>query len=338
MFTVKSDEIRTVILTVVIVMGIVSFGVAGYMLVEGWSFMDSLYQTVITVSTVGFGEINPISTGGRIVTILLILLAVSLAGYFFSRFITMMVEGRLTALLRGRKMEREISKLRDHFIICGYGKMGNQIAYEFQQAGVPFVVLDKDPAMFERGIPDGLLWMVGDASREEDLERCGIGHAKGFISVLTGDQDNVYAVLTARGLNPDLRIVARAAEYESERKLKRAGADYVVSPFKIGGSRIASVMLRPSITHFLDGLARAEEIRLTLVEVEVMEGSGFVGKTIRETGVTDISESIIVGLRRPGVPMKIRPPIDTKLRVGDQLVLMGRLDTLHRVDELIKVH
>ena len=333
---IKTDEVQIITLTAVIAFGIIMFGVMGYMIVEGWGFLDSLYQTVITISTVGFGEIHPISTGGRIITILLILFAITLLGYFFSQFVTIMVEGRLNALLRGRKMEKKISKLRDHFIICGYGNMGNQISFEFQQGGVDFVVMDKNAEVFEHDGANGLLWLIGDASKEEDMERCGIMHARGLVSVLGVDQDNVYAILTARGLNSSIRIVTRASEYESERKLKRAGADHVISPIKIGGSRIASIMLRPSITHFLDGLARAEEIRLTLVEVEIMEGSLLEGKTIKDTGIVDISESIIVGLRRPTEPIKIRPPIDTKLKIGDQLVLMGQLDALNQVDVLVK--
>ncbi|MBT4484868.1 MAG: potassium channel protein [Candidatus Latescibacteria bacterium] len=333
----KNDEIRIIVLTAFVGFGIISFGVIGYMVVEGWNFFDSLYQTVITISTVGFTEIHTISQPGRIITIFLILLAISLLTYFFSQFVTIMVEGRLNKLLRGRKMEKKISRLKDHFIICGYGKMGNQITFEFQNAKVPFVVLDKDPEVFERESATDILWLTGDASREEDLERCNIKKARGLVSVLTEDQDNVYTILTARVLNSNLRIVTRSTEYESERKLKRAGADHVISPFKIGGSRIASVMLRPSITHFLDGLSRAEEIRLTLIEIEIMENSLLEGKTIRETGIIDISESIIVGLRRKTQPMMIRPSINTELKVGDQLVLMGQLDALHQVEKLIEL-
>ena len=333
---IKTDEFRVIILTVLVAIGIISFSVFGYMILEGWSFLDSLYQTIITISTVGFMEVHPISTGGRIITIVIIILAITLLAYFFSHFVTIMVEGRINTLLRGRKMEKQISRLKEHFIILGFGKMGSQVYFEFKQAEVPYVIMDKDPAVFEHENNDGMLWMVGDATREEDLLRCGIKRARGLICVLSEDQDNVYAILTARGLNSDIRIITRANEYESERKLKRAGADHVVSPFKIGGSRIASVMLRPSITHFLDGLARAEEIRLTLVEIEILEDSLLHGKTILDTGITDISESIIVGLRRPGEPIKIRPSISTKLLVGDQLVLMGQLEALNRIDLVAK--
>ncbi len=332
----KTDEVRVITLTIIVVLGIISFSVFGYMILEGWGFLDSLYQTIITISTVGFTEVHPISTSGRITTIITILLAITLLTYFFSHFVTIMVEGRINTLLRGRKMEKQINRLRDHFIILGFGKMGNQVAFEFGQAEVAYVIMDKDPAVFEHENTDGLLWMVGDATREEDILRCGIKHARGLICVLRNDQDNVYAILTARGLNADIRIITRANEYESERKLKRAGADHVVSPFKIGGSRIASVMLRPSITHFMDGLARAEEIRLTLVEIEISEDSVLVGKTIVDTGIIDISESIIIGLRRPTEPIIIRPPINTKLLPGDQLVLMGQLDALNKIDILSK--
>ncbi len=329
------SEFRIIFVTGIIVIVFITFGTVGYMSIEGWSFLDAFYQTVITVSTVGFGEQHPLGAGGKIITIILILFAISLLGYFFSQAVTIMVEGRLNAVLRGRKMERKIARLQDHFIICGYGKMGSQVAFEFSQARVPFVVMDINEAAFNHAEYDGMLWIVGDARREEDLERCGIARAKGLISVLSEDQDNVYTVLTARGLNHNFRIVTRANEYESEKKLKRAGADHVIAPFKIGGSRIASVMLRPSIKHFLDGLSRAEEIRLTLVELEIMDGSNLAGRTIKETGIIDISESIIIGLRRPAVPINIRPSLDTKLEVGDQLVLMGQLDALHKVEGLM---
>lgn len=336
MRSIGTGELRIVILTAVVGLTIVTFGIAGYMLVEDWDFMDALYQTVMTISTVGFMEVHPMSQGGRIVTMLLIFFAITLLAYFFSKFVTLMVEGQLRAILRGRNMDKKIGKLRDHFIICGYGKMGSQIALEFKEAEVPFVVMDVKPELFERENPDGLLWVVGDASREENLELCGIMHARGLVSVLAEDEDNIYAVLTARGMNPNLRIVTRANEYESERKLKRAGADHVISPFRIGGSRIASVMLRPSISHFLDGLARAEEIRLTLVEVEIKAGSHLVGTSIRDSGVTDLQETIIVGLRRAGTSLMIRPPIESVLEAGDQLVIMGRLDAIKRVDEFVK--
>jgi len=332
----KTEEIRIIFLTIVLVAGILSYGVLGYMLLERWGFLDALYQTVITISTVGFTEVHELSSHGRVHTMFLILFALSLLGYFFSKFVTIMVEGRINRLLRGRKMEKTISKLKDHFIICGYGKMGIQVAYEFQNSKVPFVVLDKNPDAFLSESAKDMLCITGDATSEEDLERCGIRKARGLVSVLTEDQDNVYVILTALGINSQIRIVTRATDYESEKKLKRAGATHVVSPFKIGGSRIASVMLRPSITHFLDGLARAEEIRLTLVEIEVTEDSNLIGKTILDTGITDISESIIIGLRRPNEPMKIRPAIDTRLKLGDQLVLMGQLDVLNQVDMILK--
>lgn len=331
------DELSVILLTVIIVIGIFSFGIAGYMLVERWNFSDAFYQTAITISTVGFGEVHPLSGWGRIITIFLIMFSITLFGYFFSKFVTIMVEGQIRNFFKGRKMEKQIAKLHDHFIICGFGRMGNQVALEFKEAGVHFVVMDKNPASFDREEANGLLWIVGDACREEDLELCRISHARGLVSVLDEDQHNVYAVLTARGMNPKLRIVTRATEFESESKLRRAGADHVISPFRIGGSRIASTMLRPSISHFLDGLKRAEEIRLTMIEVEVQQNSVMVGKTIRESGITDIEDSIIIGLRHASEAIRIRPPVDTILDVGDQLIIMGRLDAIDRLDKILNL-
>ncbi len=330
----ENEEVRIVIVSLCLALGIMAFSVSGYMLLEKWSFMDAFYQTVITISTVGFSEIAPLTHGGRIITIAVIFFSITLLTYFFSQFITIMVEGRINTLLRGKKMEKRIGMLKDHYIICGFGRMGRQVCFEFKQSKVPFVVLDKDPVAFENNDIDGILWITGDATREETLQRCGIDRAKGLVSVLSHDQNNVYVVLTARGLNASIRIVTRAIEYESEKKMKRAGADYVVSPFRIGGSRIASIMLRPSITHFMDGLARAEEIRLTLVELEVVNNSFLEGKTIQDTGILEISESILIGLRRTDESMKIRPSMDTVLRQGDQLVLMGQLEAINRLEML----
>ena len=332
----QSEELTIAVLTFVMGIAIIGFGIAGYMVFAGWSFGDALYQTAITISTVGFNEVRPLTPAGRIVTLLLIAFSFTLLGYFFSKFVTLMVEGRINTLLRGRKMEKSIARLNDHFIICGFGKMGIQVAFEFMQANVPFVVMDSDPESFNRQGFEGLLWITGDATREEDLDRCGIARARGLVSVLSEDRDNIYVVLTARGLNTNIRIITRAQEYESEKKLRRAGADYIVSPFKIGGSRIASMMLRPSITHFLDGFARAEEIRLTLVEVEVDEDSHIKGQAIGESGIADLPDTVVVALRRPEIPMRIDPPRETVLAPGDQIILMGRLDAINKLETMIK--
>ncbi len=232
-------------------------------------------------------------------------------------------------------MEKTIARMKNHFIICGYGKMGMQVALEFQKAGVPFVALDHRAEVFQHDNARDILHLVGNATREDDLERCGIRSAIGLVSVLGHDQDNVYVILTALGINPAIRIVTRASDQESEKKLLRAGASQVVSPFKIGGSRIASIMLRPTITHFLDGLARAEDIRLTLVEVEVTETSCLRDKSILDTGITNISESIIVGIRRKGQAIQIRPPLDMKLEAGDRLVLMGQIAAIDQVNQYL---
>jgi voltage-gated potassium channel len=331
----SGDEFRIIILTFILMMSIILLGIGGFMLVEGWPFMDALFMTVTTISTVGFGEVHPLSVGGRIVTMFLILFAIALFGYFFSKIVTVMVEGRIRSFIKGRKMEQQIENLKDHFIICGYGRMGSQVAAEFQQSGVPFVVIDSNPSSFEREEARGILHIIGDACREEDLERCRIVDARGLVCVLAEDQHNVYAVLTARGMNAKLHIVTRAIERGSENKLKRAGADHVISPFIIGGSRIASIMLRPSVAHFLDGLRRAEEIQLTMVEVEVASGSRLVGVSIRDSGITGISESIIIGLRHKGTSLTIRPPVETVFEAGDQLIVMGRLDAIQKVDRLV---
>ncbi len=231
---------------------LVAGGTLGYSWVEGWSVAESLYMTVITITTVGYGEVRTLSPQGRQFTILLIVFSVVTAGYSVTTLLGFIFEGQIVQLMRGRRMERAISRLSDHYIICGCGVVGKQVALEFRQAGVPFVIVERDPEHSELGRDESVLFVKGDADDDETLIEAGIEQAKGLVSALRQDGGNVFVVLTARQLNPSLMIVARAAEEQTVGKLLRAGADRVISPYQIAGRRMASVILRPSVMNFLD--------------------------------------------------------------------------------------
>lgn len=235
-----------IILPVILIMGVISFGASGYSIIEGWSLLDSFYMTIITLTTVGFMEVHPLSNIGRLFTIFLILSGVGVMLYSLSVGAKVVLEGEVREILGRRKLSKKIEQLENHYIICGYGRMGRIICREMIQHSAPFVIVEKTPEVFA-AIGKDLLSLQGDSTQDAVLKEAGIERASGLISVLSTDADNLYVVLSARGLNPKLRIVARASDEGAEQKLFRAGADNVVSPYFIGGLRIAHTILKPAV-------------------------------------------------------------------------------------------
>src|SRR5262249_31534372 len=232
-------------------------GTLGYHFLEGWSLLDALFMTVITMATVGYGEIHPLSQNGRIFTIFLILGSVATVGYAVSVIGAFIIEGELYQAIRGRRMDRRITSLRDHIIICGGGHVGKYVVQECFKTRTPFVLIEQDQdALQDVGEVGDLLHLQADATEDETLRLAGIDRARGLVATLGDDKDNVFIVLTARALNPKLRIVGRVIEEKNAEKLRKAGADEVVSTNAIGGLRIASVMLRPAVVTFLDEMLR----------------------------------------------------------------------------------
>ena len=299
-------------------------GTIGYALIEEWPVQDSLYMTVITVTTVGFGEVRPLSPEGRQFTILLLILSIATLGYSVTTLIGFIFEGQIVQAMRGRRMERAIAKLKDHFIICGCGVVGREVALEFLQAGVPFVVIDRDPKTAELGRDVQVLFLEGDADRDETLYDAGIERARGLVSALRQDGDNIYVVLTARQLNPKLTIVARAAEEGTKEKLIRAGADRVICPYQIAGRRMASVILRPSVMSFLDVVVEGGDVTMRLEEVPVESSSPLVGKRLGESGIGERTTAKILAIQGPGGV----PRTDPSGRVSVSKVVIGEGDSL----------
>ena len=311
-------------------------GTLGYMWIEGWSFWDSLYMTVITITTVGYGEVHPLSAVGQQFTVLLLTFGVVALGYSVTTLIGFVFEGQILHAMRGHRMKRMISNLKDHYIICGGGVVGKEVAQELKQAGMPFVIVDKDPDHSELGRDETVLFVEGHAEDDEVLVEAGIHNAKGLIAVLREDALNVFVVLSARQANPDLTIVARAAEERTIGKLMTAGADRVMSPYQLAGRRIASVLLRPSIVDFLDVVVGEGEAAMRLEQFHVGEGSPLAGKQLKETDIGQRTGAIVVGIQGHEGKPRNHPAASAGLsgvtiHRGDVLIVLGTDGQLNRL-------
>jgi len=327
--------LRRIILGLIWLLAILLIGSIGYVLLEGWSFFDGLYMTVITLTTVGYGEVRPLSQTGRTFTILLIFLGVGFMFYVVTALAQVVVEGQLQDIFGRRRLEREIRQIKDHYIICGFGRIGEVIARELSHTFIPIVVVDNRPqhtATLERS---GYLHVIGNATQEEVLLSAGIERARGLISVVSSAADHFYIVLSARSINPNLTIVARAGESGSEQKLRRAGANEVFSPYELGGHRMAQTILRPTVVDFMD-VALGEGIDLSLEEIPVGGSSEIIGKPLKESGIRQHLDLIIVAIKRADGTMIFNPQSNAPILKGDTLIALGsklNLDKLMRLLE-----
>ncbi|MDZ4177973.1 MAG: potassium channel protein [Coriobacteriia bacterium] len=315
---------------VLLLFGVVVGGTVGYSLIEGWSFLDSLYMTVITVATVGFREVHPLSPAGHWFTIALVFAGVGGIAYAIGTIADFMVEGRLVELLEGRRMAKRISDLSEHYVVVGMGRVGSVVCEALHAQGVPFVVVDRCEECVETAGENGWLYLQGDATSEEVLEAAGVTRAKGLVTALDTDADNLFVALSARGMNPGLYIVARSTSVASEGKILRSGADRVITPNVIGGRRIATSLLNPLVADYLDVATHNEEMEYRLEALRVGESSAMVGRSIRDAHVRDATGAYILAISREGV-MDSNPAPEQVLRAGDELVAIGtrsQLDTL----------
>jgi voltage-gated potassium channel len=306
----------------------VVFGVAGYMMLD-YAFVEALYQTAITLTTVGYREVHELDTTGQLFTIALLLIGVSAVFAGIAIFAETLARGELTLILRSRRLHKQINQLSDHHIICAYGRVGRAAAAEFKRSGIPFVVLDTDerlvPLLEEHDVP----YLIADSTDELVLNRVGIGRARGLICAVDSDSTNVFIVLTARALNPGLTIVARAARPETVDRLVRAGADRVVSPYALSGSRMAFMSLRPSVVDFVDMVTVAPELRLD--EILIREGSSLDGISVGDAANT-YKGVVIVAIKKPKEGLIASPPADTQLAAGDLAVALGPREALETME------
>jgi len=315
---------------------VIVLGVAGLMSVEGWSFSDSLYMTLITISTVGFDEVRPLNPQGKILVSVLIVLGVGTFFYIFTTLSEYVVSGHLEGVLWRRRMKKKIDALDGHYIICGFGRVGAQVAKELSEENMPFVVVDSKAEAMSACNDAGYLYVDGDATDDDILKRAGILRARGLVTATDSDADNVYISLSARNLKRDIFIVARSNVEKTEFKLLKAGADRVLSPYSIGGKRLASLLLRPAVVDFLDVVMHTRDIELVLEEVLIRGDSPFVGITMgRARNLCEEGANILAILKKDREGIIPNPPKDLLVAEGDKLVVVGTKRQLSELEGLL---
>ncbi|MGD9117206.1 MAG: potassium channel protein [Dehalococcoidia bacterium] len=309
---------------------IVAIGVIGYMIIEDWSFLDALYMTITTITTVGFKEVYPLSDAGRIFSICLIIGGVGGALYILTTIMGSFIEAQFD--LGRRRMKNKIAKLKEHFILCGYGRVGEEIALTFSEEGVPFVIISNNEEHVASAEKEGYLAIFGDATDDDVLKEAGIERARGLVAAVGSDSDNTFITLSARELHPDLFIETRASNPESEGKLRRAGADRIISPHAIGGRRMAMLAMRPAVVEFIDTVTTGRGRDMQLETIDVVVGSSLVDQTMGQArskvGIT------VLAVRKANGTLIPNPPDEDIIEEGDRLIVIGtkqRLATLEKI-------
>jgi voltage-gated potassium channel len=315
-------------------------GTLGYPLIEGeqWSYFDGFYMTAITLTTIGYGETHPLSVPGRLFTVVLAYSGVFTLFYLATEAIRTILSGELQEYLGRQRMEEDLARLTDHLIVCGFGRMGKIVCDELARQGRTFVIIDThahDPvtAPYLNGI-----WLHGNATEDEVLRKAGVERAKALITVVGSDADNLYITLSARLLNPKLKIVARAEEEEAEFKLRRVGATKVISPYLAGGHRAVQAVLRPTVLHFMEMATRPEFLDLSIEEVTVDPGSRLAGQSLRDSRVNQDLGVIVVGLQLPGGELLYSPTGDAVIEPGAVILALGQRRQLDRLEEVAKAN
>lgn len=323
------------VLSICLLVVMLSYGSIGYSIIEEWSFFDSIYMTVITVSTIGFREIHLLSDAGRVFTLTLVFFGLGVMGFCINNGVQIIFEGEFQDAYRKRKLEKILNALQNHYIVCGYGRMGKVICRELKAKGLEVVVIEHEPVPIDEG--DKTLVITGDATKDDCLLKCGIKRAKGLISVLSTDAQNLYVVLSAKELNPALLIVARASDDGAVPKLTRAGADKVVSPYQMGGLRIAHTILKPAVVDFLEFTDKTGNVDIEMEEVLVDINSFLSNKTIQDARVNMDDDVILIAIKKKRTnKMIFHPPGNTLIHSGDKLVAIGRLECFTKFESLTK--
>ena len=320
---------------IVVLLSLVLTGTVGYTLLLDLNLVDALYMTVITISTVGYAEVGVMDTEAKMFSILLIFISLGTVGYLFTSIMSSFLEGDLKKAWRRRKMEANIASLRDHYIICGAGETGYNAIKQFMKSNVPFVVIDTNEARIDELIEENINGIHWDATLDAILEKARIQQAKGLISSLPSDADNVYTVLTARQLNSDLYIVARAIDKHATAKLKQAGANNTISPNEIGGTRMASLMLRPNVISFLDIVTRAGDVILDLEDVVISKGSPLINQKLKEAQIPQKTGLIVLAMKSgPQDTLFFNPSSDAVLKENHIMIVLGKEEQVNKLKEM----
>jgi len=328
----ESKKLRQAFLMLV---GIVTFGTLGYYFFENMPMFDAFYMTIITISTVGFSEIRPLTNLGRAITVIIIVLGISVGTYTISMIVRWFVEGELRKIFGRLKVQKQIAELNNHYIICGFGRIGRIICSELYTDDIEFVIIDQDLSSAEEFERQKYLFLEMDATSEEALLQAGIMKAKGIVTAVNSDANNVFITLTAKGLRPDIFVLARASETKNEKKLLKAGATRVVSPYLMGARRMAQVLQRPTVVDFIDIAMMGNQIGLIMEEAKVGLNSSFIGKNLIDSRLRQDFGVIIVAIKKMTGEMVFNPMPSEKLEAGDVIVVIGKKEDLKRMSAVL---
>jgi voltage-gated potassium channel len=329
-------ETKTLLWVVAAIASVVVVGTAGYMVLFGWGFLDAFYQTITAITTVGVGEVKKLSSGERVFTILLILCGVGVMLYGLATIVEYAIKAQLSGVFKRRAVKKQVDKLENHYIICGYGRVGESVARHFASQEAAFVIVDNDAESLARAEGDGFLVVQGDATNDEALEAAGIKKAKGVVAAVGSDAGNIYVTLSARVLNPLLLIVARASSEDTANKLKRAGADRVVSPYGIGGRQMAVLMLKPLVSDYLDVVTGDGALEFRVEELRLTAKCCAVGRSIKELSVRKTTGATILAVRGGETgAFDTNPSPETILDSGDTVIAIGTPSEITKLEELV---
>jgi voltage-gated potassium channel len=310
-------------------------GTVGFTLIEGWPPFDAFYMTLTTITTVGYGEVHPLSQTGRIFNSFLIAFGVSTIFFGIGAMTQTIVELQLSEFFGKRRIKRMIDKLDKHYLVCGFGRVGRSAAAELQRAGAPLVVIDRNPDKIARAQRAGMLAILGDSTQDDTLVEAGIARAKGLVAVLATDSDNLFLILSAKVMNPLIAVAARVGEEQAEQKLRRAGAETVFSPYASAGHQLALSLLRPHVIEFLDIATKSVGLDVGLEQLQVTGGSEFAGKSLKQIQLRREQGVIVLAIRKANGEMVFNPPADALLVSGDFLVAMGEHDDLRALEAML---
>ena len=326
---------RRLVIFILAVTVTLTLGTVGFVWIDHYPPLDAFYMTLTTMTTVGYGEIHPLSKAGRIFNSFLIAFGVTTIFIGIGSMTQTIIELELGDAIGRRRNKRMIDKLKDHYIVCGYGRVGRGAAVELKHAGVPFLVVDVRPERAEQAIAEGMLAVAADSTRDETLRQVGVERARGLVAALSSDADNLFVLLSAKALNARLHVAARAAEEGAEEKMRRAGADSVFAPYAITGHRLAQSLLRPHVVQFLDFATKDIGPDVSIEQVRVSETSDVVSRTIGELGLGRDIGVIVLAIRQKDGTMMFNPPSDAAVLGGHYLIVMGRQDNLRALERLV---
>ncbi|NNF99020.1 MAG: potassium channel protein [Desulfobacteraceae bacterium] len=315
---------------------LITFGSVGYMTIEGWQFFDAMYMTVITLATVGYGEVHEISNTGRLFTVFLIFLGVGYFLYVVGNVIQFLVEGRIRLILGRHKLDKQINRVKDHYIVCGYGRIGRVLSQYLIEKYLDVVVVENDEKCTQTMNDDGVLYLLGEAGDEKILIQAGIKRAKGLVTVVGSDAENVFTVLMAKQLNPKIFVVSRVIQESARKTLIAAGANKVISPYELGARRMAHAILRPTVIKFLELAFADEHTDIQVEEITIKSKSKMVGTSLLESGIRQELNLLIIAIRKPDGDMKFNPKADTIFETDDTVVAVGRAKSLLKLQRLLR--